>query len=272
MTPKPSRGRQQIRSLKKLRQKADAILTRHGVADYLAYTAKREVTVQTCYIGPGRGSPDRPKRQKRKVRYQITEVSCDGAAVDTAFWEMGWKLYATNQPAEELPLDEAVRLYRAAPRMERHFHLFKDAPIGIQPMYVRDEDQIKGLCRLLSLCVRILTLMELVTRRQLSQQGASLAGLYEGNPKRQTDQPTAVRLLRAFGGIHRVRLGPAHRPKFETTPLNDLQRQILQMLDLPATLYQAPTTPPSPWRQLATRCAQVWDRFSHTLNQVCCRT
>lgn len=272
LTPKPGRGRRQMRTQAELNQKAEAILARHGVADYLTYTAAREVSVQTHYIGPGRGSPNRPKRQHRKVRYQITEVTRDESAVAAAFWQMGWQLYATNQPAEQLPLDEAVQLYRAAPRIERHFHLFKSAPIGIQPLYVRDADQIKGLCRLLSLCVRLLTLIELVTRRQLSQQDTTLAGLYEGNPKRQTDKPTAVRLLRAFRGIHRVHSGPADRQRFQTTPLSDLQRQILQLLGLPESLYQAPPVPPNPWRALVGRCAQMWDRFSHTLNHVCCRT
>jgi len=138
-------------------------------------------------------------------------------------------------------------------------------------MYVRNDDQIKGLCRLLSLGVRLLTLIEMVTRRQLSQQSATLTGLYEGNPKRETNQPTAVRLLRAFRGIHRVCLGPAHKPKWVTTPLNDIQRHLLQMLGLPEALYQPPKAAPSLWDRLARRGAQLWNQFCHTLNQGCCR-
>ena len=110
------------------------------------------------------------------------------------------------------------------PRIERHFHLFKSAPIGISPMYVRNDDQIKGLARLLSLCVRHLTLIEIVCRRHL-----------EAN--RRTAKPTATRLSHAFGGIHRVRL--PNQVTSYTAPLTDLQQRILSMLCITKSVYQA---------------------------------
>ena len=89
-------------------------------------------------------------------------------------------------------------LYRMAPKIERHFHLFNDAPIGIEPLWVRRDDQIKGLIRLLSLCVRLLTLIEIVVRKNLATHDEELSGLYEGNPKRKTATPTAKRLFLFF--------------------------------------------------------------------------
>ena len=141
-----------------------------------------------------------------QVRYHITAVIQDEAAITTSSSRMGWRLYATNLKADNLSLGEAVRLYRQAPRIERHFHLFKDAPVGIEPLYVRRDDQIKGLVRLLSLCVRLLTLIEIVARRNLAQRGEKLFGLYEGNPKQQTDLPTATRLLKVFRHITQIKL------------------------------------------------------------------
>lgn len=43
--------------------------------------------------------------------------------------------------------------------------------------------------------------MEFVVRRQLHQSQSSLAGLYEGNPKRATFRPTAEKMLKAFNKI-----------------------------------------------------------------------
>ncbi len=40
--------------------------------------------------------------------------------------------------------------------------------------------------------------MEFVVRRQLTQLGQSLSGLYSGNPKRQTARPTAEQLSPIF--------------------------------------------------------------------------
>ena len=98
-------------------------------------------------------------------------------------------------------------------------------------------DQIKGLARLLSLCVRLLTLIEIVFRRHLEAHRQTLAGLYQDNGNRRTAKPTATRLLRAFHGIHRVRL--SNQVTSYTTPLTDLQRQILSMLCITESVYQA---------------------------------
>ena len=237
LTPAPGRGRKQICTAAELHQKVEAIKATYQVSEYLHYTADCEESVKTRYIGRGRGGATRRKREIRSVRYQITQVIRDEQAIQQAYCEMGWQLYATNQPQAHLALDEAIRLYRAAPRIERHFHLFKSAPIGISPLYVRNDDQIKGLVRLLSLCVRLLTLIEIVSRRHLEAHRQTLAGLYQDNRNRRTAKPTATRLLRAFRGIHRVRL--PNQVTCYTTPLTDLQQQILSMLCITKSVYQA---------------------------------
>ncbi len=217
--------------------KVEAIKATYQVGEYLHYTAECEESVKTRYIGRGRGGANRRKKKIRHVRYQITQVIRAEQAIPHAYCQMGWQLYATNQPRAHLPLDEAIRLYRAAPRIERHFHLFKSAPIGISPFYVRNDDQIKGQVRLLSLCVRLLTLIEIVTRRHLEAHGQTVPGLYLDNADRRTAKPTAKRLLRAFRGIHRVRL--PNQVTSYATPLTDLQQQILSMRSIPASVYEA---------------------------------
>ena len=268
LTPEPGRGRRQIRTEKQLVEKAEQILVSHGVKPYLRYAFVREEHTTTQYVGPGRGRANRPKRQIRRVRYQITKVTKDEAAISTVFCQMGWKLYATNQPQEKLSFDEAVRLYRAAPRIERHFHLFKDTPIGISPMYVGKDDPIKGLARLLSLSVRLMTLIEIVTRRHLAQHQTTLVGLYEANPNRKTNQPTAVRLLRAFRGVSRVRLATANKDSPYTTPLTDLQRQILSILGISDTIYQMPLHRRGTLESLGRRCGQILAQISHRFARV----
>ena len=149
LTPEAGRGRKQIRCESQLIKSAEAILQRFGVKEYLHYTFRREESTYCQYVGRGRGGKNRPKRTVKKVCYQITGIHRDEAAIAAAYWRMGWRLYATNQQSAELPINKAIWLYRQAPRIERHFHLLKDAPVGIEPLYVRRDDQIKGLVRLL---------------------------------------------------------------------------------------------------------------------------
>jgi transposase len=104
-------------------------------------------------------------------------------------------------------------------------------------MYVQRDDQATGLIRLLSIALRVLTLVECVGRRQLAAEGAKLAGLYAGNPKRETDRPTAERLLEAFQDITLTIIKGPHQTERHVTALRPLQQRILEILGFSSALY-----------------------------------
>jgi transposase len=109
--------------------------------------------------------------------------------------------------------------------------------LGISPLYVQREDHVCGMLRLLSLALRVLTLVEHVARKNLQTTEEGLDGLYAGNPKRETDKPTTERLLKAFEGIY---LNVVQLPD-ETiryiTPLSALQQRILDLLGISSGVY-----------------------------------
>ena len=67
--------------------------------------------------------------------------------------------------------------YRSAYLVERSFGRLKGCPLSLTPMYVQRDDHATGLMRLLSLALRVLTLLECVGRRRLAAEGTPLAGL-----------------------------------------------------------------------------------------------
>jgi transposase len=123
--------------------------------------------------------------------------------------------------------------------LERDFHLFKDVPLGIRPLYVREDDQIIGLTRLLTIALRLLTLFELRVRAGLAEAGEELAGLYEGQPKRKTGRPTGTRLLKAIARmeITIACLDAVQERKWHLTKLPPLLLRLLDLLNLSPDLY-----------------------------------
>lgn len=180
---------------------------------------------------------DRPARTEERVRY-VVEVKRNQEAVAAARRLLGWRLYATNAPAGELSLAEAVWAVRAAPRIDRDFRRLKGRPLGIRPLYVQREDRAWGMVRLLSLALRVLALVEHVVRESLQAAGEALRGLYAGNPKRATARPITERLLRALRGITLTVVYLPDRTIRHVTPLSQLQRRILHLLGLPASIYE----------------------------------
>ncbi len=104
-------------------------------------------------------------------------------------------------------------------------------------MFVKRDDQVVGLTHLLSLALRVLTLMEGVVRRRLKQQGTTLVGLYKDQPRRATSTPTAERLLQAFVPMTLTQVQLPDQVVRHVTELSPVQAQILRLLDLPADLY-----------------------------------
>lgn len=93
----------------------------------------------------------------------------------------------------------------------------------------RDDHRV-GLVRLLTLALRVLTLLEGVVRQRLSQEQMELTGLLAGNPKRRTSQPTTERLLEAFGEVTLTVVHAPGQALRHVTPLSPLQQQILTLL------------------------------------------
>ena len=104
-------------------------------------------------------------------------------------------------------------------------------------MFVKRDDQIVGLTNLLSIAVRVLTLIEFVVRRALKCEKTQLTGLHKENPKKATNRPTANRLLQAFSNITLTIIQFPDRTLRHVTPLTSLQEHILSLLDLSPDIY-----------------------------------
>ena len=237
LTPSPGRGKRQIRDESKLTKAAEAILNEYEVAGLLAYTFERQEKHQTKFIGRGRGSPDRLTREIVTVRYQITAVTRQEEAIAALKKTFGWRAYVTDAPAEQLTLEQAVLTYRDEWLIERGFHRLKGAPLSLNPLFVKRDDQVVGLTNLLSIAVRLLTLIEFVVRRNLKQDQEKLVGLLAQNPKKGIDNPTTERLLKVFDDITLTIVHLPDQTIHHVTPLTDLQTRILELLGLSPVVY-----------------------------------
>jgi transposase len=166
------RGRKRFEEVEPLRQAVNDIVQRHRVEDFLWLRYDHHTTTH-----PVRAYKDRPAYEKQEGHATV-EVRVDETALESAVRRLGWRMYSTNQPAKQLSLEQAVLAYRSEYLVERSLGRLKGRPLSLTPMYVQRDDHATGLIRLLSIALRVLTLVEFVVRRQLAAEGATLAGLY----------------------------------------------------------------------------------------------
>jgi transposase len=239
LTPPVGRGRHQYRGEEELRLAVVEVLERYGVSAYLSVAWEREEHRQRRYEGRGRGGANRPWHWQVEIRYQITAVHRQEQALAKAKDYQGWRVQVTNVPREGYSFQACVLLYNGGWSLERDFHVLKDVPLGIRPFYVREEEQIIGLTRLLTIALRVLTLFELRVRAGLAETKGALAGLYEGQPKRKTARPTATRLLKAIARMEITLTGVTVRDELRwyVSTLPALLIRILEFIGLSPDLY-----------------------------------
>jgi transposase len=236
LTPAVGRGQRQYREEESLAEAITAIMKKYQVSGLLCVHWERE---EQEYQGRGRGGANRAKQVLINVRYQITSIKREEAEIELAKARLGWRVQVTNLPTQEYSLLQCVLTYNEGWSLERDFHLFKDVPLGIRPLYVREDDQIIGLTRLLTIALRLLTLFELRVRAGLAEAGDELVGLYEGQPKRKTARPTGTRLLKAIGRmeITIACLDAGQERSWHLTKLPPLLLRLLDLLNLSPALY-----------------------------------
>ena len=223
-----------------LEKKVREILQRYRVSKYLIEEINSNIHYKKVYQGSGRPSAKTPFRRVRQTTLSLTYERCE-TEIEAFQVVAGWRLYVTNASGERLSLEKAVLSYGEQWQPERGFHRFKRGRLPALPVYFQDQQKIRGLMCLLTIALQVFTLMEFVVRSQLAAQKQSLAGLYEGNPKRSTERPTAERLLAAFREITLY----FHRDgDIEITPLNALQQRILTLMKIPQSIYILPLLVP----------------------------
>lgn len=214
-------------------QAANRILQRYRVKDLVQ--VDYETTTQTTHK---RAYRDKPARTLTQTKVTVTP-RLDSDAYQHRSQLLGWRVYASNDL--ELSLQDAVYGYRNEYLIEQGFGRYKGKALGLRPIYVASDQRVKGLIRLLSVGLRILCLLEFSVRNRLDETQQALPGLYAGNPKRATRQPTAELLLKAFRGITLTVMEINQVNQSFLSPLSELQLRILQLVETADDVYLALT-------------------------------
>jgi transposase len=238
LTPEPGRGRHQYRDEESLQEAVNQVIEKHRLAGLLEVEWQMEEQREMRFVGRGRGGANRKQQESIRRRVRITSVKRKKAAIAAHCKRLGWRAQLTNAPRTIL-LTQCVNLYRGNWRGERNYHRLKSEPIGIDSIYVHNDDQIIGLTRLLTLAARAESILEWEVERGLKKEEKVMKGLYAGQPQKATATPTAVAMLEAISRseITLTQLESEGQTSWHLTTLPQLLLDVLRYLHLPLTLY-----------------------------------
>jgi hypothetical protein len=233
------KGRRVWREESELRGAVETLLQEHDVDGLLEVSLQAQHSERRRHSGRGRPGKDAVVVVEVETRWVISEVRRQEQEIAQRHRRMGWRARVSNAQEQRLTVEGSVLLYREGGGQERVFHQLKDKPLGIRPLFVRKDEQIVGLTRLLVVALRVLAMVEVVVRAELEQTGEKLQRLYEGQASREESKPTANRLLGAIArlGLSLTQLSIDGEVQWALGRLPDLLVQVLGLLGLPVTLY-----------------------------------
>jgi len=239
LTPARGRGKRQITEEAQLVAAIAKVLKEQQGEGLRQGEWHQQIERHTHYVGRGRGSATRQQRVTEHIRYHLTRITRQEGPIRALTQRFGWKAFVTNAPPERLALSDAILCSRNEYRIERLFNRLKSR-VHIAPLFVKRNDQIEGLTSLLTLGVRVLTVMEFALRRSLQNDHTKLPGLHPENKTKMTDTPTAERILKAFVDVSLTIIKNAAGEDIlrRLTPRSAVQEDILQRLGLGASLYR----------------------------------
>jgi transposase len=227
-----SSPKRRIKTAVAVAQAADAALAKTGAARWVRYSVTEEEAQHFRQENRGRPGADTRYRKSVRLRHRVHWTVDDTQVANDAASDGCFPLIANDQ---DMTGADLLAAYKWQPNLEKRHAQFKGTQL-VAPVFLRDPARIEGLLCCHFIAMLIQALIERDIRAAMTSRGLAELSLYPED--RGCAAPTAARVLEIFTGVarnHLIRNGQLVQT-FQPE-LTDLQRQILELLDIPETAY-----------------------------------
>ncbi len=225
--------KRRIKTTVAVQQAAQAALVKTGAARWVSFQVTE--THEEHYRQEKRGRPGKDTRYRKTTRicHRVGWMVDEAQVAHDATSDGCFPLITNDR---DLTGAQVLIAYKYQPNLEkRHAHLKSTQHVA--PMFLRDPARIEALLACHFIAMLIQALIERQIRTAMADHHLAELSLYPED--RGCAAPTATRVLEIFDGLARHHLHDhtgAHLQTFQPA-LTDLQRQVLDLLDIPQTAY-----------------------------------
>jgi transposase len=215
-----------------VRRAAENILAYYRVQNLIHYEIKAFEQVQ--FVQRTRGKPTDQTNYRRIVKsIPVLSASQDPAAIAAAKTMDGVFPYVTNT---ELSALEVLKKYKYQPCLEKRHFLGKSV-LEMAPVFLKKNTRIEALMFVCFMAQLIAALMERTVRQNMARrQIKAIPILPEG---RYSKTPTLTQILDTFASCAKHELYYKDQlVKVFAKPLTEIQKTVLDLLDMDTAVYQ----------------------------------
>ena len=219
----------------KVRQGVEKVLAEVGAAEWITVEIIRQEREVLHQDGPGRPGPNTRYRKEVKTRFSI-RMEENRSAIAAAEKQDGVFPLVTNN--REISAKEALDAYKRQADIEKRFSQLK-SQFEVAPVYLKSVHRVVALLTIYYFVLVVKTLLERELRNQMRAHEIDALPLYP--EERQCRAPTTRRIIDFFDNVqqHTLKTSGQVKPAKFATELSELQLQILELLRVPTTDYDA---------------------------------
>ena len=227
-------GRRTLKTEAQVRAAAERILDNTETRDWV----RVEIVPRAEHVHR-QASPGRPGRHTRYVRQTTTVYEpvavLDEERIRASAAADGIFPLVTNMAHEDLPPLDLLEIYKYQPFVEKRHEQLKTAA-QVVPVNYKSAERIEAFLFLYFLAVTIHALIEHQVRTAMKKRQLDSIPLYP--EERACRAPTADKILDLFEPLRRHQLSDgADQVKTFWDPLSDVQRLVLDLLEVPTAAY-----------------------------------
>lgn len=193
---------------------------------------ERQVYVQET---PGRPGPNTRYRKELRPRFDIVYRVNDDAVKEAEKQDGVFPLVTNDR---ELSVTGVLEVYKRQSQIEKRFSQLK-SQFEIAPVYLKSVHRVVALLTLYYLALLVQALLERELRLAMKKERIASLPLY--HEERECRAPTTRRVIDLFENIqlHELASPGAKSPLRFATALSELQSEVLRLLRVPETDYDA---------------------------------
>jgi transposase len=223
-----------LKSQEAIKQALQKILHDHHTQDWINYEIQSHREYQERFPKPGR-----PKGSQKglvswkpyfSISFQVDRESLDRQSLSDGVFPL-----ITNLEEAQYGAKKVLEIYKCQAFLEKRHSQLKTWQ-EVTPVLLKKAERVVAYLHMHVMALMVATLIERQLRKAMRQQSLPQLPLYPEN--RPCQYPTMFDIVRAFREVERYEVQEGDQVTLFPAKLSRLQNQILELLEVPASLYQ----------------------------------
>lgn len=223
-----------LKSRPAIEQALERILQEHQTRPWVSYHIQTHRQYQEHFARPGRPKAGQKGRWDWQpyfaIRFEINRSALEAAALTDGVFPL-----ITNLQEARYSAKQVLEIYKFQPFLEKRHSQLKTWQ-EITPVLLKKDERVVAYLHLHVMALMVATLLERQLRQAMHQRSIPSLPLYP--EERLCRYPTLFDIVRVFQRVERYEVCQGEHLLLFPAQLSRLQRQLLELLEVPASLYQ----------------------------------